>query len=348
MNTTSFVPNESNSASGLLERYLNKILDLIFSLKSSAGNFRAFFVLMLFFGIWLILSIVLNDPGDESIKLIRFEDLNYSPIMMTLNHLLGLMFSWNVIILMISVITGFFIALNITSTYLVDIFNLENLTTAQKYIIQAAFSASELKCIHIENGLVKSEDLSSPILRIGGPGCVQINLENAVVFETIDGTPRICGPTLHKNVYLEGFERIRKIIDLRDHTTTFNVKSRTRDGIRLTINDIRLLFSVYRDDQSTNLTNPYSFNEECLFWLVYRNDSRDWTASIINLVRSELADFISQHSLTEILAAVGEPEINNYINYQKNIGLRMRVNRAHSRRYFNSQKFFSKQENQWA
>ena len=333
MNTASYIQDESNSTSGYFERNLNKILDLLFSLKSSAGNMRAVFVLMLFFGIWLILSIVLNSPGDESIKFIKIIDMNIPPILITLNHLLGLMFSWNVIILMGSLITGFFIALNVTSTYLVDIFDLENLTTAQKYIFQAAFSASEINCIHIENGSVKPEDQSSPILRIGGPGCVQINLENAVIFETIDGTPRICGPTLNENVYLEGFERIRRIIDLRDHTTTLDVKSRTRDGIRLSINDIRLLFSVYRDDHLTNLTNPYAFNPESLYWLVYRHDSGNWTASLINLVKNELADFISQHSLAEILAAVGEPEINHYINYQKNIGLRMRVNRAHSRRY---------------
>ena len=174
MNTASYIQDESNSTSGYFERNLNKILDLLFSLKSSAGNMRAVFVLMLFFGIWLILSIVLNSPGDKSIKFIKIIDMNIPPILITLNHLLGLMFSWNVIILMGSLITGFFIALNVTSTYLVDIFDLENLTTAQKYIFQAAFSASEINCIHIENGSVKPEDQSSPILRIGGPGCVQI------------------------------------------------------------------------------------------------------------------------------------------------------------------------------
>jgi hypothetical protein len=333
MNTNLLISDEMESTSGFFERYLDKFLDLIFSLTSTAGNIRSIFLLMLFFGIWLILSLVLNSPGDKYISLFPFLDPGLPQIFQTLNHLLGLMFSWNVIILMSAILTGIYIALHITATYLADIFDLDKLSIAQNYLKQTAFSTLAFKCIHIENGMVRDEDQSSPIIRIGGPGCVQINLENAVVFEKINGKPRICGPTINENVFLEGFERIRKIIDLRDHTTSFNINSRTRDGIRMSISDIRLLFSVYRDDSFTTITNPYTYKEESLYWLVYRHGSSSWTASLINLVRNELADFISQHSLSEILAAVGEPEIARQINYQNNIGLRMRVNRAHSRRY---------------
>jgi hypothetical protein len=234
---------------------------------------------------------------------------------------------------MSAIIGGFYFALQVTSNYLADIFELKDPSIAQKYIKQAAFSSSAFNCIHIEDGMVRISDQNSPIFRIGGPGNVQINLENAVVFEKIDGSPNIVGPTINKNIQLEGFERIRKIIDLRDQTITFDIFSRTREGIPLAIKDISLLFSVYRENRNVSLTNPYPFDKESLHWLVYQQIPGSWTTSLVNLVKEELSNFVSRHSISEILAAIGEPEINGQINKQKNWGVRFRINRAHTRRY---------------
>ena len=333
MNQQNTLSTETESTSKIFQEYFENILNNIFSLNTSAGNIRSLLLQFCFFTVWLIFSLTLNSQEAATIRLFPTRGFFTSPFMDVFNQLLGLMFSWNVIILMSAIVSGFYIAFQVASNYLEDIFELKDPVIAQKYLKLAAFSSSAIKSIHIENGSVRFEDQNSPIFRIGGPGNVQINLENAVVFEKIDGAPNIAGPTIIEDIRLEGFERIRQIIDLRDQTTSFDIFSRTREGIPLAIKDIRLLFSVFRESHNISLANPYPFYKASLHWLVYQQSPGNWTTSLVNLVREELTKFISHHSIGEILAAIGEPEITHQINVQENLRLRSRINRAHSRRY---------------
>lgn len=258
---------------------------------------------------------------------------------------------------------AFWVAYRIAAIYLDDIFELKDVPLAGRFIRQTAF-ASKYDLIEIRDGKVAPEHRESPIVLIGGPGMVRVYLENAALFEKIDGTPRVIRPTVRVRgtseqaagrsgllrglrrrprrrpasrrdgrgsssdsvEIIEGFERLRRVIDLRDQVVELNVFGRTRDGIRVAAKGVRLVFSVYRDGRVPTLDHPYPFQDESIRNLVYEQPPQNWTKTMEGLIRRELGDFISKHTLNEFLAAINlrdveEQQRQNMRLQQKAAGL---------------------------
>lgn len=246
---------------------------------------------------------------------------------------------------------AFWLAFRVAAVYLDDIFELRDVRIAERYIRQAVF-ASRYDTIEIRNGEIAQRHKLSPIVQIGGPGKVRVYLENAALFERIDGAPRVIPPTVLARGdeaaaeaparrprrwrrgflegfrlpledeprfpvdtvrALEGFERLRAVIDLRDQVVEMNVYGRTRDGIRIRAENVRFIFSVYRGKQEATLTRPYPFSEEAILALVYDRPTTNWTAAMESQIRREIVEFIAKHSLGEFLAAINQPELEQQV-----------------------------------
>jgi len=219
-------------------------------------------------------------------------------------------------------ILPFLIALQSASIYLADIFEIDRPEIARDFIMQVALTSSS-NSIRIGNGEVAESDRDSPVYLIGGPGQVVVELDTAALFEKPNGQPRVIGPTVKGKATLEGFERFRQAIDLRDqYTDPLVVKSRSLDGVPVTAKDVRLLFSVSRGDQEHSAMNPHPFSEKAIERLVYGQVSRvvmdgpfpseppsSWMGTIQGLIRSELGGFMSRHRLADYLASIGMPEV---------------------------------------
>lgn len=245
----------------------------------------------------------------------------------------------------------FWLAYRTAAVYLDDIFELNNVRVAERFIRQSAFG-SRYDLIEIMDGKVADKYKNSPIYLIGGPGKVRVYLENAALFEKIDGQPHVIGPTVPKTsqealaehstgasgilkwikriyflltgegdgespgsdgtVLLEGFESLRSIIDLRDQVETMTVISRTRDGILIRAEDLRVVFSIYRDNQFSTLVKPYPFSPEAFETLVYTMPRVAFIPNISHQINRWLGRFISRHTLSEFLAAIESPEIQEY------------------------------------
>ncbi len=333
MSYETLVQTDSQETPSTFISYLDPFFNLIFSPNPKLGVFRMLFVQVLFLFAWIICAFTLNEPGEVDYQWLDFLYSVPYPIMGTIKNLIELFFALDVVLVMLSFYVGYKVALRITATYLADIFDLKDLSISEEYLKQSAFSFPGFNQIQIEDAQVRLEDQKSPITKIGGPGKVLINLENAVVFEKINGKPRVEGPTVNKLVELDSFERIRKIIDLRDQTATLDISTRTLDGIPIEIKDIRIIFSVLRNARNHNRDNPYTFREDAIYWLVFNQDSGPWSTSLINLVRTELTEFINHHLLSELLSSVGAPEVNQQIIHQVKIYKNIRRNWSHTRRY---------------
>ncbi len=232
--------------------------------------------------------------------------------------------------------------------YLDDIFELKNVRIAERFIRQSAF-ASQYDVIEIKDGEVSLKDQASPIFLIGGPGKVRVYLENAAIFERIGGMPHVIEPTTTKKGEKTGqrepesgsllarsrglvgaitrvgesgkvapkdsarvlgsFERLRRVIDLRDQVLEISVEGRTRDGIPIRAKNMRVIFSVLRDGRDSTLTKPYPFSPEAIESLVYELSRESWTDAMAGQIKRELGAFIARHTLSEFLAAIGRPEI---------------------------------------
>lgn len=227
----------------------------------------------------------------------------------------------------------FFIALQSAAIYLADVFELEDVSVARRFINSVALSGSD-ESIRIRHGDIAEESRESPAYLIGGPGRVVVDLDSVALFERADGTPHIIGPTGREyggKASLEGFERFRQAFDIRDHYVELRdqdagsmaVKSRSLDGIRIKATDVRLMFSVYRPENAEpSAEYPYPFSREAVEQLVYKADSRvspelpnpstfefSWVDNMIRLIRGRLGGFMSQHNLTEYMASIGMPEV---------------------------------------
>ena len=242
----------------------------------------------------------------------------------------------------------FWLAFRAAGIYLDDIFELKNVHIAERFIRQSAF-ASQYDVLDIKDGDVNLKDRKSPMFLIGGPGKVRVYLENAALFEQVGGTPHVIGPTISKisnasksdqstgkpihtrsqgllaafmrfirAAYetendgariLGSFERLRSVIDLRDQVQEISVHARTRDGILIQVKNMRVIYSVRRDGQESTLEKPYPFNQEAVESLVYDLSRESWTDAMAAQIKREIAAFIARHTLSEFLAAIGRPEL---------------------------------------
>ncbi|MFH2104482.1 MAG: hypothetical protein ABIJ39_14135 [Chloroflexota bacterium] len=235
---------------------------------------------------------------------------------------------------LIIVLGPFALASYLASVYLQDIFELEKNKIARRFIMQAAL-ASRYSKIHLREGNVAKKELESPIIQIGGPGYVQVELDSAALFEKADGTPRVIGPTLKEPsnfAVLDGFERLREVIDLRDiKTDPVERVGRSKDGIPVRAKDVRLIHSVARGGQKPTLEHPHPFVEEAILNLGYqqtarvapqqkKNTSRNeywkqnhkrWISSLPGLINGSLGNFIAEHSISEFLANISKTELES-------------------------------------
>ncbi|HXD10271.1 MAG TPA: hypothetical protein VN653_09425 [Anaerolineales bacterium] len=227
----------------------------------------------------------------------------------------------------------FFIALQSAAIYLGDVFELEDVGVARSFIWEVALSGGN-NTIRISQGEVSTANRESPTFLIGGPGKVIVDLDTVALFEKPDGTPHVIGPTGQEpggRATLDGFERFRQAIDIRDHyvdlrdqdSKSKSVVSRSRDGIPITATDVRLMFSIDRGlDPKPSAAVPYPFDQKAIQQIVYNATSKvtpgqlnpsahefEWTNNMIGLIRSELSGFMSKHNLSVYLATTGMPEL---------------------------------------
>lgn len=235
-------------------------------------------------------------------------------------------------------------ALEATARYLADIFELNSIDTARVFLRQLSLTGGG-HAIRVRDGKVADEDLESPIMKIGGPGRVIVEFDSAVLFEKPDGTPHVIGPTRsaaedeeqHAGEIaveiLDGFERFREAIDLRDHYIgnpsgePMMIKTLSLDGFPISAADVRAVYSVRRtEDQSPkrmpSKEQPYPYTRKSIEDLVYQSSVRvltegpypsdlppSWTSAAQSLIRGAISEFMNENNLSEYLASSGAPEV---------------------------------------
>ena len=303
-------------AFGWLKTSATKFVGLTFATTRSAANRRQW-AIILFAGYAWARAAANAHPIPLSGNLIS--DLIVYPF--------SALFAADIFRHVIVIVTIFWLSLRRAAGYLDDVFELNDITIAEKYILQAAF-ASQYDTINILDGEVAKKHRNSPIFRIGGPGLVKVHLENAALFEKANGTERVIGPTANAAI-LDRFERLRAIIDLRDQSMELNVSARTKDGITITSQGVKMMYSVRRGKKEPTLKQPHPFDEKAIKKIVYdkttfkafdgegKNIGQTTKAGykpgihmlqMRSFIQSAFSKIIAEHDLNEILATIGEPE----------------------------------------
>ncbi len=224
-----------------------------------------------------------------------------------------------------------------TARYLDDVYELDDEELASAFLEEVTFGYGREKIV-INEGRISEEDERSPVILIGGPGLVQVNLDSVALLEKVDGEPRVIYP--HRREWkLARFERIREIgqhdevgareyaiINLRDQFVSgLSIKSRTKDGIPIEAQDIKVIFSILRRQKSEDEPvqgDAYLFDPAAVEALVYNQTlitpepvtvsgiSFPWNTTVIPLIYSELEELITTRTLSEILATIGQKEMD--------------------------------------
>lgn len=225
-----------------------------------------------------------------------------------------------------------------SARYLDDVYELHDEELASDFLEEVTFGYGRER-VTIHEGRITENDEKSSLILIGGPGEIQVNLDSVALLEKVNGEPKVIFPR-NESWKLGRFERIREIgkfdetgkreyaiINLRDQFVSgLVVKSRTKDGIPLEAQGIKVMFSVLRRGQTKDdkvQGDAYLFDENAVRALVYNQTiitpapsapsgvTFPWDTTVIPLVISELEDLITSRTLSEILASISQQEVDN-------------------------------------
>lgn len=300
----------------------DEIASLLFGLTDQGVEFRNKWRSLAGLAVWFILSgftMVLNIFGiTERLHLaivIVLGFLKYIPLLYVVYNL----------------------ARNMSAQYLDDIFELHDDVLASDFLEEVTFGYGH-EHITITEGSIPESDEISPIILIGGPGTIQVNLDSVALLEKVNGEPEVISPR-SAPWKLGRFERLREIgkfdevgkreyaiISLREQFVSgLTVKARTKDGIPIEAQGIKIIFSILHkqpaeDDEDQNKENL--FDEQAVRALVYNQTiitpepaspspiAFPWDTTAIPLVLSELEKLITSRTLSEILASISQKEVD--------------------------------------
>lgn len=135
-----------------------------------------------------------------------------------------------------------------------------------------------------------------------GPGLAVITPGHAVVFERGGDLTKI---ELAGVVWLDKFERVSKIIDLRPQTSVDMVENIiTRDGVPLNI-QLKIFYEIARTGPPS-LDEPYPVDKETVFRAACA--VRDWQLAVPFIAGDVLRDIIAKHDLDDLLQYGTDPD----------------------------------------
>lgn len=314
----------------------NRPINLLFGLTDDSVEFRNRWRGLAGMTVWLVLSGVTMIVALFGIRerphiavIIAMSLLKYIPLLMFVYNLSRMM----------------------AARYLDDVYELQDEELASSFLEEVTFGYGREK-ITINEGRISGEDERSPLILIGGPGNIQVNLDSVALLEKVDGEPEVVYPR-GAEWKLGRFERIREIgkhdevgrreyaiINLRDQFVSgLTVKSRTKDGIPLEAQDIKVIFSILRRQEmqgEPSKSDAYLFDPDAVEALVYNQTMITpepetisgilfpWNTTVIPLIFSELEKLITSRTLSEILATIGQKEVDESLNTDQTIA-QMRV-----------------------
>lgn len=182
----------------------------------------------------------------------------------------------------------FWIGLRAAALTLQAIFHLDSLAEAQRHLLRAAFYGRYHSLV-IGDGEIARQSEQNSLARVGGPGQVRVHLENAAVFENKTGQLRVLGPT-PRRALIDGFERLRTVVDLRDQTLRLNVRARSRDGLRVDVQGAQVVFSIRRGSREASLRQPHPFEADAVLrWVLEERVGKRWAGPAYRSDQSSLA-----------------------------------------------------------
>jgi hypothetical protein len=299
----------------LVPSFVFRIGDMLLDRSRQGGWLRLGFSISGIAVLWFVIVLSQNFPPVLS-------ETAFAAIPFPLNILVDFLASFlapSVLAFILPVWVGIWIGYRQGVAYLTDLFELENPGMAAKYLLAALFGLSYSK-LTVDTGNYDELDQGNWLLRIGGPGFLDVHLGFAAVVETIDGRPVVYG-TGDKH-FLSGFETVRDVVDLRDQIRREDeVLAETKDGVEVYARDVQIVFRVHSGGQVRSLTNPFPYSPTAIRHLVYSTAVTEkgpskWDDALPGRVKAVIRNFVSRLTIQEFIALQPELKILQEDAYQ--------------------------------
>ncbi|HEU0292400.1 MAG TPA: hypothetical protein VFR47_06670 [Anaerolineales bacterium] len=208
---------------------------------------------------------------------------------------------------------GLLSAIAAAVAYIQDIYGLNSDRMPFRHFLSAFFGLG-LPKIHIANRMDVS-DGQELVELIGGPAVLNIDPGYAVLTETLTSPANLYGQGGH---FISRRERVYEIIDLHEQEGVAKLKSTTRDGITVIVENLkynyRLWDSVWEFEPAGELAllNPFPFSAEAVHNFVYSRTVSvddygtpmkfDWRGAVGGRVKGIVKDYISERRLDDVIA----------------------------------------------
>ncbi|MEJ5226198.1 MAG: hypothetical protein WHV44_17180, partial [Anaerolineales bacterium] len=160
------------------------LVDGLFALTTEMAGLRWFIVRVFALAIYAVSVLLVTPPAEIGGGFNLFMSGQMLPRDFLL-FFVSIFINADLLRIAVVVILPFWAARRIAGIYLADIFEQE-MSVGRDFVWRAAF-ATQLHTIHVRNGQIAEEDQDSPVVRIGGPGMVQVELDSAILDMFVNG-----------------------------------------------------------------------------------------------------------------------------------------------------------------
>lgn len=206
-----------------------------------------------------------------------------------------------------------YIVFKLGVAYVRDLFEINQLETAERFL-SAAISGQNYPEVTLTSDGFAPDDKGASLARIGGPGHVKVPTGHGAVFELHGGPSLVVASGKH---FIRRFETLREVVDLRDQHRKFDeVTARTKDGLRVTVQDLEVIFRVHTRNRQRTAEDQYPYTIGALRNIAYNKtvalfpDGKSpsvWTNSVPGTFTGLTRDYIMAHWLDELVRA---PEVD--------------------------------------
>jgi hypothetical protein len=218
-------------------------------------------------------------------------------------------------------LAGITIALYVGASYMRNLLELPTLGPAYKFLTATLFGTDYPRLL-INEGLASVDDpLTNPMLKIGGPGWVDIRIGSAALFERLAGPSSVVGAGTH---FIRRFETLRAAFDLREiERHKENIRVITKDGLPLILTEVRVRFRL-KSREARHAANPYPVLVSAVRKAAYERKVTDaglepWPDTVAGAVVGTLTSWIGRSRMDELIPPPKEnaPETDTSPSYRQ-------------------------------
>ncbi len=191
-----------------------------------------------------------------------------------------------------------------------DLYNLPNLRQGFHYVKSSMFGLG-YPVLNIHRGQADPAAKDLCLIRdVGGPGYLIIQPGNVVVLRTLRDFSSVEVSSSH---FLAPFERIAQIANLDEqHGYAEELSTLTRDGIRITLQDIHFRYHILQADETgrrrkRSMDDPYPYSREAMVSIaanlaVAEDGQESWRSAVKRTVLEQIITYVNAHDLDHLTA----------------------------------------------